>query len=57
MNHDHNLFLDENRLAVSPQEQRLLERFDGGQLLVDLQDLYRVNITVGTGMTQDRCHP
>lgn len=40
--HDHQL-----RMAVSPREQQLLERFDGGQLLTDLQALHHVSITVG----------
>ena len=34
------------RFAVSPREQWLLGRFDGGRLLADLQFLHNVSITV-----------
>jgi hypothetical protein len=37
---------DQLRLAVSPREQWLLERFDNGRLLADLQVLHNVSITV-----------
>jgi hypothetical protein len=43
------------RLAVSPREALLLERFHYGKLLADLQTLYSVTITVCRSVLSHAC--